>query len=215
MLLRAKSSWVLKNLHWWRFPSLLEPYAPVLYQSSVKSLFLDMQLEYLLLKIGPVGSCPFFKRSLPLSSPQFLMLSWRQQIDFSLVFSSPGWINLAWWTLCRSWWSIPQLAVLEIPVDGSLLSTLTAYPGNAIHSVAQSHCAHHPGLWSRCPAVAAPSELWEVPLVGWLLTPPVQTLWVLWVLCSHWREVSAHPNVPSVWLYRFCKVCIKTLLKTR
>lgn len=178
MLLRAKSSWVLKNLCWWRFHSLLEPYAPVLYQSSVESLFLYIQLEYLLLKFASVGSCPSFKKSLPLSSPQFLTLSRRQQFDFSLVFSSPGWINLVWWTPCRSWWPIPQLAGFEVPVVGSLLSILTAFPRQChpqygTGSLAQGHC--HPGLWSRCSAVPAPFELWEVPLVGWLLTPPLQT----------------------------------------
>lgn len=175
MLLRAKSSWVLKNLHWWRFHSLLEPNAPVLYQSCVKPLFLYIQLEYLLLKFGSVGSCPSFKKSLPLFSPQFLLLNWRQQINFSLVFSSPGWIKLVWWTPCRCWWPIPQLVGFEVPVDGTLLSILTAFPGNAILSVVQGHCVLHPGLEQRFSSTT-PSELWEVPLVGWLLFPPLQTL---------------------------------------
>lgn len=72
-------------------------------------------------------SLPFLQEE-SVSSPRFLTLSWRQQIDFSLVFSSPGWINLAWWTPAAH----SQLAVSEVPVDGTLLSSLPAHPGNAI-----------------------------------------------------------------------------------
>lgn len=204
MLLRAKSSWVLKNLCWWRFHSILEPYAPVLYQSSVEFLFLYIQLEYLLLKFASVGSCPSFKKSLPLSSPQFLKLSRRQQFDFSLVFSSPGWINLVWWTPCRSWWPIPQLAGFEVPVVGSLLSILTAFPRKC-----HPQCGTG-SLSSRAleQVFSCTSPIWALrSATCWLdLDSSSSNSVVLWVLCSHCRTPFQSVSF---------SLCIKTLLKSR